>query len=132
MKNFWSYKKEYNKLREKILLSIDKALKSGNIFFGKELKKFENNFNKYNKSKFGLAVGSGTEALYIAMKSFNIGPGDEVITVSNTAIPTQLYPGSNSSTLSEKPRFKIDSTCCFILIFVVMVFFVSAEKESGN
>ena len=99
MKNFWSYKKEYNKLREKILLSIDKALKSGNIFFGKELKKFENNFNKYNKSKFGLAVGSGTEALYIAMKSFNIGPGDEVITVSNTAIPTASAITSTGATI---------------------------------
>ena len=41
-----------------------------------------------NKSKFGLAVGSGTEALYIALKCFNIGFGDEVITVSNSAIPT--------------------------------------------
>ena len=99
MKNFWSYKKEYYRLRKKILSSVDKTLKSGNIFFGKELNKFENNFNKYNKSKFGLAVGSGTEALYIAMKSLNIGPGDEVITVSNTAIPTASAITSAGATI---------------------------------
>ena len=88
MKYFWSYKKEYKKLRKSILKSVDKSLKSGNIFFGNELIKFEKNFKKLNKSKYGLAVGSGTEALYIALKSFGIGHGDEVITVSNTAIPT--------------------------------------------
>ena len=88
MKNFWNYKKEYKILRKNILKSIDKTLMSGNIFFGNELNKFENNFNRLNKSKYGLVVGSGTEALYIALKSFGVGYGDEVITVSNTAIPT--------------------------------------------
>ena len=88
MKNFWNYNKEYSKLRKNILFSIDKALKSGNLFFGNELYKFEKTFNRLNSSKFGLAVGSGTEALYIALKCFGIGVGDEVITVSNTAIPT--------------------------------------------
>ena len=73
MKNFWSYKKEYQSLRKNILKSIDRTLKSENLFFGNELKKFEKEFNRLNKSKFGLAVGSGTEALYIALKTFNIG-----------------------------------------------------------
>tara|TARA_A100001011_G_scaffold308012_1_gene323492 strand:+ start:3933 stop:5063 length:1131 start_codon:yes stop_codon:yes gene_type:complete len=88
MKTFWNYKNEYKHLRKNILKSIDRVLSSGQIFFGNELNKFENNFNKLNKSRYGLAVGSGTEALYIALKSFGIGYGDEVITVSNTAIPT--------------------------------------------
>ena len=88
MINFWSYKTEYKQLNKKFLNSIDKTLRRGNIFFGHELKKFEKNFLKKNKSKYGVAVGSGTEALIIALKSLNIGYGDEVITVSNTAIPT--------------------------------------------
>ena len=49
---------------------------------------FEKNYCKFNKSKFGLGVGNGSDALYIALKSLNIGKNDEVITVSNTAIPT--------------------------------------------
>ena len=40
----WSYVKEYKDLRKKILKSIDRALKSGQIFFGKELQKFEKKF----------------------------------------------------------------------------------------
>ena len=88
MINFWSYKLEYKKLNKKLLRSIDITLKRGNIFFGKELVNFEKKFLKKNNSKYGVAVGSGTEALIIALKSLNIGYGDEVITVSNTAIPT--------------------------------------------
>lgn len=88
MINFWSYKSEYKRLNKKFLKSIDISLKRGNVFFGEELKKFEKNFLKKNRTKYGVAVGSGTEALIIALKSLNIGYGDEVITVSNTAIPT--------------------------------------------
>ena len=84
----WSYIEEYKDLRKKILKSIDVALKSGQIFFGKELQKFERRFIKENKLKYGVAVGSGTDALYIALLGLGIKEGDEVITVSNTAIPT--------------------------------------------
>ena len=88
MINAWSYKQEYKILRKQILKTIDKSLKSGEIFFGNELKKFEKNFTSANKLKFGLAVGSGTDAIYIALMSLGVGIDDEVITVSNTAIPT--------------------------------------------
>jgi aminotransferase EvaB len=84
----WSYNEEYINLRKKILKSIDKSLKSGKIFFGKELEKFEKNFIKKNKFKYGLGVGSGTDAINIALLALGIGVNDEVITVSNTAIPT--------------------------------------------
>ena len=84
----WSYTEEYKSLRKKILRSIDKTLKSGQIFFGKELDKFEKRFIKENNLKYGLAVGSGTDALYIALSGLEIKKNDEIITVSNTAIPT--------------------------------------------
>jgi len=86
----WSYIKEYQNSRKEILNSIDKTLKSGNLFFGNQLHKFEKNFLKHNKTKYGLAVGSGTDALIISLKALGIGNNhnDEVITVSNTAIPT--------------------------------------------
>ena len=84
----WSYEKEYSFLRKKILCSLDTVFKSNKLFFGKELEKFEKNFIKMNESNFGLGVKSGTEALIIALKALNISNNDEVITVSNTAIPT--------------------------------------------
>ena len=84
----WSYIEEYKDLRKKILKSIDTTLKSGHVFFGKELQKFEKRFIKENNLKYGVAVGSGTDALYISLLGLGIKPGDEIITVSNTAIPT--------------------------------------------
>jgi len=47
----WEYKKEYNFLKKKFISAIDKSLKSGTLFFGSELKKFEKNFLKINGSK---------------------------------------------------------------------------------
>ena len=84
----WSYIEEYKGLRKKILKSIDRTLKSGQIFFGKEVQKFEKRFIKENNLKYGVAVGSGTDALYIALLGLGIKQDDEIITVSNTAIPT--------------------------------------------
>ena len=88
MIKFWSYKKEYIKHKKQLLKNIDKTISKGNIFFGDELKKFEKNFIKKYKSKFGIAVGSGTDALLISLLALNIKKGDEIITSANTAIPT--------------------------------------------
>lgn len=58
-------------------------------FFGDELRKFEKEFLKQNKSKYGVAVANGTDALYLSLKALNIEKCYEVITVANTAIPTK-------------------------------------------
>jgi len=88
MINSWSYLKEYKSLRKRLLKSVDNTLMSGQLFFGKQMIKFEKNFIKTNKLKFGVSVGSGTDAIYIALLALDISNGDEVLTVSNTAIPT--------------------------------------------
>ena len=88
MINFWSYKRELAKYGDKIYSKINKSLKSGQTFFGNELLEFEKKFTSKYKSRYGVAVGSGTDALYIALKSIDIKSGDEVITAANTAIPT--------------------------------------------
>ena len=83
------------------LIAIDETLKSGQIFFGKEQQKFEKRFIKENNLKYGVAVGSGTDALYIALLGLGIKQDDEIITVSNTAIPTISAIGSSGA----KARF---------------------------
>ena len=88
MINYWSYKKNYNSNRNKILSEVNKTLHKGNIFFGKQLNKFEKRFTKKYKSKYGIAVGSGTDALLISLLALNLKKKDEVIVPSNTAIPT--------------------------------------------
>jgi len=88
MIKFWSYNRELKKYKKKIHSKINKSLNSGQIFFGNELSDFERKFTKKYRSKYGVAVGSGTDALFIALKSLGIKKGDEVITAANTAIPT--------------------------------------------
>ena len=88
MIQYWNYLREYKNEKKRILNSVNKVFTSGTLLLGNELKSFEKNYCKFNKSKFGLGVANGTDALYIALKCLNIGKNDEVITVSNTAIPT--------------------------------------------
>ena len=88
MIKFWTYKREYKKIRTELLKKIDKSINRGTIFFGKELLKFEKDFVKKYKGHYGFAVRSGTDALLISLKAIGVKKGDEVITAANTAIPT--------------------------------------------
>ena len=86
--NVWSAKEEYKEIREKILKEVDKVFSSGNFILSDNVKSLELNFSKYLKLKYGVGVNSGTDAIQIALMSAEIGKGDEVITVPNTAVPT--------------------------------------------
>ncbi len=88
MIKFWSYEREYRKYKSSILKNIDNTINKGSIFFGNQIETFEKNFIKKYKARYGIAVGSGTDALLIALKTLNLKPKDEVITAANTAIPT--------------------------------------------
>jgi len=86
--NVWSYQDEYKRYRRQILKEVDKVFSSGQLILGNKVKLLEHNFSKYLKLKYGIGVNSGTDALQIALMSAKVGKGDEVITVSNTAVPT--------------------------------------------
>ena len=84
----WDYLKEYETLRTEILEAVDQVFKNGILIFGPKLQEFEEKFSKYNECKFGVGVGNCTDAITIALRACDIGYGDEVITTSNTAVPT--------------------------------------------
>ena len=84
----WDYLKEYQLLRNDILKIVDEVFKGGILIFGPKLEEFEEKFSKYNNCKYGIGVGNCTDALYIALRACGIGKDDEVVTVSNTAVPT--------------------------------------------
>lgn len=84
----WSYLEDYSKNKKKILDLIDKVFQSGSLILSKEVTNFEKNFSKFTNNKYGIGVNSGTDALQIALMAIGIKKDDEVITVSNTAVPT--------------------------------------------
>ncbi len=72
-------------------INVKKCLSTGWISSeGKYVKKFENDFSKYNKRIYGVAVSSGTGALEIAMKSLDLKKGDEIIIPTFSIISTAL------------------------------------------
>lgn len=84
----WTYLPEYRRIKKEIHQAITDVLESGTLILGKHVAGFENAFAKYCQTKYAIGVGNGTDALIIALKALEVGPGDEVITVPNTAIPT--------------------------------------------
>jgi dTDP-4-amino-4,6-dideoxygalactose transaminase len=80
--------KQYLEIREEVEKEVLKVLSSGKYILGENVKKFEHSFASYCETKRAVALASGTDALYLSLKALDIGPGDEVITVSFTFIAT--------------------------------------------
>lgn len=81
-------KAQYLSYKDDINTAIQNVLNSGWYVLGKEVDLFEKEFAEFNGVKYAIGVGSGTEALHIALRALDIGPGDEVITASHTAVAT--------------------------------------------
>ncbi len=74
--------------KDEIDAAIARVLASGRYILGQEVATFEQEFADYIGVKFGIGVGSGTDALHLALRACGVRAGDEVITVSHTAVAT--------------------------------------------
>jgi dTDP-4-amino-4,6-dideoxygalactose transaminase len=68
--------------------ALARILDSGVVLWGPELAAFEREWAQFTGRRNAVAVGSGTDALRLALLALDIGPGDEVIMPAFTAIPT--------------------------------------------
>lgn len=68
--------------------AIQRVLQSGRYLSSSETESFETEFANFIGVKAGVATSNGTDALWLALVACGIGPGDEVITVSHTAVAT--------------------------------------------
>jgi aminotransferase EvaB len=84
----WDYRAEYEDERDEILAAVDAVFRSGRLILGEQVRRFEAEFAGHCGLAHGVGVNSGTDALFLALKAIDVGPGDEVITVANTAVPT--------------------------------------------
>lgn len=74
--------------KDQIDAAIHRVLDSGWYILGQEVTAFEKEFAGYVGVTHGVGTGSGTDALELALRTCGIGLGDEVITVSHTAVAT--------------------------------------------
>jgi dTDP-4-amino-4,6-dideoxygalactose transaminase len=79
---------QYLAHKQEIDAAVLQVLEKGWYILGREVEAFEAEFASYVDAKYAIGVGSGTEALHLALRSCGIGPGDEVLTVSHTAVAT--------------------------------------------
>ncbi len=80
--------RQYQAIKDEIDQAVARVLDSARFILGPEVAAFEEELAAYVGARFGVGVGSGTEALHLALWALDIGPGDEVITVSHTAMAT--------------------------------------------
>jgi dTDP-4-amino-4,6-dideoxygalactose transaminase len=81
-------KAQYLAYKPEIDEAIQRVLDRGRYILGEEVSNFEAEFASYLGVKHAIGLGSGTEAIHVALAACGIGPGDEVITVSHTAVAT--------------------------------------------
>lgn len=104
---------QYRAHGEAIRHAIHRVLESGTYILGREVEQFERAFADYCGTAHAVSVASGTDALVLGLKALGIGPGDEVITVSHTAIATVaaiLAAGADPVLVDVEPDyFTIDA-----------------------
>ncbi|MBP8651017.1 MAG: DegT/DnrJ/EryC1/StrS family aminotransferase [Deltaproteobacteria bacterium] len=80
--------RQYESHKRAIDEAVAKVLHSGRYILGEEVVCFEREFADFLGSRHCVTVANGTEALCLALQACGVCPGDEVITVSHTAVAT--------------------------------------------
>ncbi|KXS37345.1 MAG: glutamine--scyllo-inositol transaminase [Candidatus Frackibacter sp. T328-2] len=78
----------YEQIHDEVMKKINYLIDNTRFIGGEEVDKFEEEFAKYCNVEHAIGCGNGTDALVLALRALEIGPGDKVLTVPNTFIAT--------------------------------------------
>jgi len=81
---------QYCSISAEINEAISKVIRETDFILGREVCLFEEEFAAFCQTRFAVGVDSGTSALELALRAYEIGPGDEVITAANSFIASAL------------------------------------------
>ena len=102
----------YLELKAEIDAAIARVLDSGWYILGPEVEAFEAEWATYCEAEHAIGVANGLDALHLALRAMDVGPGDEVIVPSNTYIATWLavsHCGATPVPVEPDPRtYNID------------------------
>jgi dTDP-4-amino-4,6-dideoxygalactose transaminase len=87
---FLKFSGMHEQIRSEIISEFEDFYDSNYFILGERVKKFESSYAAFNEVSHCIGVSNGLDALHLALKALNIGPGDEVIVPSNTYIATAL------------------------------------------
>ena len=87
---FLDLKAPYVELQQELDEAISRVVSSGWYIGGREVEHFEVDYAAYCGAAHAVGLGNGLDALHLALRAMDVGPGDEVIVPSNTYIATWL------------------------------------------
>ncbi|HWW46424.1 MAG TPA: DegT/DnrJ/EryC1/StrS family aminotransferase [Xanthobacteraceae bacterium] len=103
---FLDLKRQYQNIKNEMDAAIGQVIESSHFVLGPDVSAFEERFAPFCEARHCIAVNSGTSALHLALLAADIGPGDEVITVSLTFVATTaaiLYSGARPVFIDVDP-----------------------------
>lgn len=103
---------EYAEVGSAVEAEVIRVLRSGRWILGEETAAFEQEMAELVGTRFAVGVGSGTEALILALMAVGVGPGDEVVTTPFTFFATAeaiVWTGANPVFVDIEPGgFNLD------------------------
>lgn len=87
---FASFETMHNELHSEIQKSIENVVENNWFIRGEKVQQFEDAYARYCGTRYCVGCGNGLDALYLLLRAYDIGEGDEVIVPSNTFIATAL------------------------------------------
>lgn len=87
---FLDLKAPHEELRRELSAAIDRVVTSGWYVLGPEVEALERDYAEFTQAAHCVTVANGLDALHLALRAMDVGPGDEVIVPSNTYIATWL------------------------------------------
>jgi dTDP-4-amino-4,6-dideoxygalactose transaminase len=79
---------QFAPIKQEVMTAVEDVLDSMHLFLGPNNAAFEDEFAAYCGTRACVTVGNGTDALHLALRAADVGPGDEVITVAHTFFAT--------------------------------------------
>jgi len=106
-------KANYLRIKDEVWAGMHDVVEKTAFVLGPHVKKFEDEFAAWCGMKYCLGLNSGTDALYLAVKFYDIGEGDEIIVQGNTFIASVLAISNNGATpvlVDHDEHYMIDVT----------------------
>jgi dTDP-4-amino-4,6-dideoxygalactose transaminase len=98
---------QYRTIAPEVEQAAAKVLREADFILGHEVKRFEQEFAEFCESRYAVGVDSGTSAIELALRAYEIGAGHEVITAANSFIATSLavsHAGATPVLIDVDPR----------------------------
>ena len=107
-------KSQSRSIKQDVLRRMEAVIDDARYILGQEVADFEAQFAEYCGTSHCVGMANGTEAIHMALRALDIGPGDEVITAGNSFAATAFaiaYAGAEAVFVDIDPRdFNLDAS----------------------